>query len=352
EYASYGLVPPVEREACLEHPVETAVRCTLDVALGLLPHLFASAHPSGMLLCSATIDPTLVVGGVTVLGLAITLTKDEILHLFRRHGVDLQSFFAGLFAGRQSFAEAYRVLGKIGEGGYGVIHRVRHRQTSRVFAVKEIPATMKAELQILRDLQHTHVAKLHGAWEEGMCIYLVMDLYQQDLSWMLRAGAVPEERALCIFEQLMTAVAFIHMKGVCHRDIKLANVMVQSTQDLHVRLLDFGAAAYYNKRQLTTTVFTAQFVAPEMLAGAYDHRIDMWSSGVLLFWLLSGWPPFSGDNCQILRSVKIAKWQFEPVAAWQGISGVGRSLVASLMVKEVETRIGAAEVLQQMAERC
>lgn len=73
----------------------------------------------------------------------------------------------------------------------------------------------------------------------------------------------------------------------------------------------------------------------------YDHKIDLWSCGVVLFWMLAGSPPFLGsDDLEILRAVKLAKWQFEPANAF---SAVGRRLISELLVVDAARRLSASD---------
>lgn len=250
------------------------------------------------------------------------------------------------FFGGPPFAQVYRVMQPLGRGSYGVVRRVRHMRTRQIFAVKEIPRAMASELAIMQTLQHPNIVTLRDWKKEGPLLFLVMDLYHTDLGQIVRAGDLAQPKVWPIFLQLMRAVTHIHSHYIAHRDLKLENVMLESAANIkepHVRLIDFGAAACFKHQALKTTIFTAHYVAPEMLARTpvYDHKIDLWSCGVVLFWMLAGSPPFLGsDDLEILRAVKLAKWQFEPANAF---SAVGRRLISELLVVDAARRLSASD---------
>lgn len=95
----------------------------------------------------------------------------------------------------------------------------------------------------------------------------------------------------------MLAVSFFHDKSIVHRDLKPENVLIDKEQGGALKIIDFGTACKFNPGEiLDTTHGTSYYIAPEVLNKHYDERCDVWSIGVMLYILLSGKPPFDGDD--------------------------------------------------------
>mmetsp|Transcript_27555 Transcript_27555/g.5059 ORF Transcript_27555/g.5059 Transcript_27555/m.5059 type:complete len:100 (-) Transcript_27555:462-761(-) len=98
-------------------------------------------------------------------------------------------------------------------------------------------------------------------------------------------------------KQLFSAIQYFHARNVVHRDLKPENILLEERQDaLNIKLIDFGAAIFLkNNEKVKGAIGTAYYIAPEVLNGMYDHKCDIWSSGVILYILLVGHAPFEGD---------------------------------------------------------
>ena len=107
--------------------------------------------------------------------------------------------------------------------------------------------------------------------------------------------------------QLFSAVAFCHDKGIVHRDLKPENMLVNSKvgEPLTIKLIDFGASEHFKKGQkLDKFIGTAYYIAPEVIDKSYDEKCDLWSCGIIMYTMISGQPPFSGTEDQIIKKVK------------------------------------------------
>jgi eukaryotic-like serine/threonine-protein kinase len=185
----------------------------------------------------------------------------------------------------------YEVLGRLGEGGVGVVYRGRQTKLGRFVAIKV--------------LQQDAAASPEWRIDNGVP-FLVMELLQgKTLADLVKKGPLPLGQALDIARQLLRGLAFAHGKGIVHRDLKPANVFLQALPDEadHVRLLDFGMAKFLDgssSRGLAETqtragmVFgTPAYMAPEQAKGeTIDARTDVYAAGALLFELLAGRRPF------------------------------------------------------------
>jgi serine/threonine protein kinase len=215
----------------------------------------------------------------------------------------------------------YEVLGRLGEGGVGVVYRGRQVQLNRFVAIKVLHPHVAAspewrrrferEATALSALAHPNVVPVTDSGIDRGVPYLVMELLQgKTLSELIKEvpGPLPLSRALDIAREMLRGVAFAHGKGIVHRDLKPANVFLQALPDQtdHVRLLDFGMAKFLDgsatRSDDTVTrvgaVFgTAAYMAPEQVkAAAVDARTDVYAAGVVLFELLAGRRPFVADS--------------------------------------------------------
>ena len=214
----------------------------------------------------------------------------------------------------------YEVLGRLGEGGVGVVYRGRQTQLNRFVAIKVLHPDAAAspewrqrfarEARALSALAHPNVVPVTDSGIDRGVPYLVMELLEgRTLDDLIKEGPLPLWRALDIARQTLRGVAFAHGKGIIHRDLKPANVFLQALpdQDDHVRLLDFGMAKFLDgtsARSMADTVTrvgavfgSVAYMSPEQVKAApSDARTDVYAAGVLLFELLAGRRPFVADS--------------------------------------------------------
>jgi serine/threonine-protein kinase len=214
----------------------------------------------------------------------------------------------------------YEMLGRLGEGGVGVVYRARQVHLGREVAIKVLHKDAAAipewrrrferEAQALSALAHPNVVPVTDSGIDNGVPFLVMELLQgKTLADLLKEGPLPLWRALDIARQLLRGLAFAHGKGIVHRDLKPANVFLQQLPDQadHVRLLDFGMVKFLEKADsgpmadtLTRAgvVFgTPAYLSPEQAKGGpADARTDVYAAGCVLFQLLSGRRPFVDDT--------------------------------------------------------
>ncbi len=224
-------------------------------------------------------------------------------------------------------AGRYRIEGKLGTGGIGVVYRAVQLPLARPVAVKvlhedltalaELRARFEREARVLSALTHPHVVSISDYGIDEDRPFLVMEVLEgHTLEEVVREDPIEPDRALAIARQILRGLAFAHSKGIAHRDLKPANVFLSRMPDgsEHVKLLDFGLARMVqpdgeadDQPTLTTrgVVFgTPAYMSPEQASGSeVDERSDVYSAGVLLFELLAGRRPFLGDTrAELLRA--------------------------------------------------
>jgi serine/threonine-protein kinase len=214
----------------------------------------------------------------------------------------------------------YRLVRLLGEGGMGAVYEARHDMIGRRFAVKflhaalaghaEILARFRREAQSAGSLENENIAAVtdFGSADDG-APYIVMEyLDGEDLARILaRTGPLSPTRAAHILIQVCRGLVAAHGRGIVHRDLKPENLLVQQRGDGGdlVKILDFGIAklrATENQADSGTrtgvTLGTPYYMSPEQARGQkeLDERADIYALGVILFELLSGQKPYSGDN--------------------------------------------------------
>src|SRR6185312_5855784 len=205
----------------------------------------------------------------------------------------------------------------IGYGGMAEVHRGRDIRLGRDVAIKVLRADLardpsflnrfRREAQSAAGLNHPSIVSVYDTGEDaapdgGSQPYIVMEFVEgRTLRDILKAeGRLPARRAMEITADICGALDFSHRNGIIHRDIKPANVMI--THSGAVKVMDFGIARAVADSAATVTqtanvIGTAQYLSPEQARGeAVDARSDVYSTGCLLYELVTGVPPFQGDS--------------------------------------------------------
>ena len=206
-----------------------------------------------------------------------------------------------------ALASRYEVLNTLGEGGMGMVYRVRDRETGEILALKLLrpeiardPAMMerfKNELRLARRITHKNVCRIHDFNRVGELACLTMEYVDgESLRPILRrAGRLTPERTLDLARQIAAGLGEAHAQGVVHRDLKPENVMLG--RDCLVKILDFGIArAMGSDTAVTRTIAgTPEYMAPEQSQGkTVDQRADLYALGLILYECLTGRRAFSG----------------------------------------------------------
>ncbi|CAM9817731.1 unnamed protein product, partial [Ascophyllum nodosum] len=156
-----------------------------------------------------------------------------------------------------------------------------------------------------------------------------------------------EEEARDLCRVLLRAVKYLHDQGVVHRDLKPENLLVASkTDDTSIRLADFGFACNVRDRLATDPCGTPAYMAPEILwARPYGMSVDMWSTGVIIFIILGGYPPFyDQDQRRLFRNIKSGNFKFDP-QHWDGVSEEAKDLIRNLLTVDPSRRLTADQAI-------
>lgn len=239
----------------------------------------------------------------------------------------------------QLVTERYRIVRKIGEGGMGTVYEAHHEAIEKRIALKvlheqyssspEVLERFKQEAVSASRIKHQNVIDVFdfGQLPSGACFIAMEYLDGMDLGDALqKRGAFPADEAIRITIQICRALGLGHTRGVVHRDLKPENIFLQRTLegDEVVKIVDFGIAQLRSndeavqsvkqarQRRLTKTgmIFgTPEYMAPEQARGQdVDHRSDIYSTGIILYELLTGAVPFLGESfLEVLNKQSLAQ---------------------------------------------
>ena len=259
----------------------------------------------------------------------------------------------------QNIKEHYKILEKIGSGSFGKVYRVNHIHSNQFRAMKVISKeTLQyqdddkkflKEIEVLSKIDHPNILKVFEYYQDNKSYYVITELckggelYEQ----IYELNHFSEKEAAIIMEQLLSAVMYIHSKGIVHRDLKPENILLENNKEkknFYIKIIDFGTSNFFDKStKLNLKVGTPYYIAPEVLMKSYNDKCDIWSIGVILFILLSGTPPFNGnDEEDIMKNVLIGKYSMVG-DEWQNISKEAKNLTQMLLTYDPEKRITAEQ---------
>jgi serine/threonine-protein kinase len=212
--------------------------------------------------------------------------------------------------------ERYEIGGVLGRGGMAEVHRGRDLRLGREVAVKVLRSDLardpsfqvrfRREAQAAAALNHPAIVAVYDTGEDrtsaGATPYIVMEYVEGETlrDVLRREGVLSPQRAMTLAADICNALDFSHRNGIVHRDVKPGNVMI--TPEGTVKVMDFGIARAVSDSAATMTstaavIGTAQYLSPEQARGeSVDARSDVYSVGCLLYELVTGAPPFTGDS--------------------------------------------------------
>lgn len=251
----------------------------------------------------------------------------------------------------------YEILERIGDGGMAVVYKALDSVLGRVVAVKvlrpqyasdrEFVERFRREAQSAASLSHTNVVSI---FDVGVCdgiYYIVMEYVKgNNLKDIIRAHApISSERAVYLTKQICEALQHAHENNVIHRDIKPHNILV--TRDDRVKVTDFGIARAANTTNLTETgvvIGSVHYFSPEQARGSsVEARSDLYSVGVILYEMVTGHVPFSGDTPIATALMHIQQDVPEPRRSNTTLDPMLNSIICKALQKDPKMRYASAE---------
>ena len=251
----------------------------------------------------------------------------------------------------------------LGEGKFGLVRKCIAKANGEACAVKSLKkvnltddaevAGLQQEALLMQLLSvHPGVVQLKAVFEDEEQVHLVMELCEggELFDEVVRRGKFSEPDAAHLFQQIVSAIAFCHAAGVMHRDLKPENILLKRPgnpgERLQAKVADLGLAACLGAGETITGVTgSPYYMSPEVIQGEYGQKSDVWSLGVILYVLLSGTPPFWGnDDVAVFSSVLKGHVDFNR-SAWAGVSAEAKSLVRCMLSQDPAERPTAMKVL-------
>jgi len=254
----------------------------------------------------------------------------------------------------------YVIEGELGKGGMGSVVLGIHRSTNERVAIKILSASLAGEpgflqrfireINTLKQLNHPNIVRLLGTGQYKGSQYYIMEYVEGDTLdvELERRGTIPLDKALFITKEVSKALDYSHQKGIIHRDIKPANIMLGL--DGQVKLTDFGIAKVLAATRMTKTggvVGTAEYMSPEQAEGrVLDRRCDIYSLGVVLYRMLTGVAPFTGNTAVELMQQHRYSLPESPKELNPDLPmSVVNLIVTDMMAKAPAARIATAKAL-------
>ena len=214
----------------------------------------------------------------------------------------------------------YTLGTELGSGAFGKVVLGKHILTNEPVAIKILDKmilshtpddyqSVRQEINILKSVKHKHIVQLYDVLQTPRHIFIIMEYCEGKdlLDYILTKSKLSEEESLKYFHQLINALFYLHSQNIAHRDIKIDNMLLDRNRDL--KLVDFGLSTKYpDDNLLDQPCGTVVYAAPEVLQGREYHGMlaDVWSSGIVLYGMLSGYLPFGEQDDEINRMNIIA----------------------------------------------
>ena len=277
-----------------------------------------------------------------------------------------------IFNTKDQINNKYEKIEQLGKSTYSEIYTVNNKETNDIRVCKKISKRhienrdeFDNEIKVLSHCDHPNIIKLYEVYEEEDYIYLILEYcvggeLDERLICKIEEGIIfTEKEAANIFKKMMLGISYIHSCGICHRNLKTDNILFLTKEDdSELKLISFELSMIYSfntfnqdkkndekKIRMKKLVGNIYFISPEVIEGNYNEKCDIWSAGVILYFLLSGEPPFNGMNDEeIFNKIKKKKFDF-PDKEWKNISKEAKDLIKKMICDE-NNRLSAQEVLE------
>src|SRR5207302_7592179 len=271
-------------------------------------------------------------------------------------------------AGEPAQLGRYVIQAEIGRGAMGVVYKALDSVLERPVAVKTVNITLEREYadkyekrfyqeaRAAGSLNHPNIVTIHDVGKAGDVVFMAMEYIEGvELRTLISEGQpLRVAQALSIAAQIAEGLAYAHQRGVVHRDVKPANIMVLANGP--VKITDFGIARMRGSRDLTQTgmlLGSPKYMSPEQVIGKRaDHRPDIFSLGVILYEMLVGAAPCNGENVTALMYQIVNFVPPAPSSVNQAVPDMLDYIVAKMIAKPVEERYAEAAELARDLREC
>ena len=257
--------------------------------------------------------------------------------------------------GYVKFSDYYEMKQVIGKGKFGVVNLGIHKKTGQQVAIKimnkeniktlEDKELVRIEIGILKLCHHPNIVRLLDHLENNDYIFIVMEYIEGGTLrqyFKKRKFNFSERQASNIMSQIVSGIKYLHQYGIVHRDLKPDNIMITQQNDFGIiKIMDFGLSKIVSpKEKMVDGYGSLSYVAPEVLLRTpYNKEVDIWSMGVILFYMLSGHLPFRGSKEDVVANKIVFESAEFDEDDWETRSKTVKNLIESCLEKKVENRI-------------
>mmetsp|Transcript_71009 Transcript_71009/g.154331 ORF Transcript_71009/g.154331 Transcript_71009/m.154331 type:complete len:511 (-) Transcript_71009:117-1649(-) len=255
----------------------------------------------------------------------------------------------------EMFESRYQLGAIIGSGTMGVVRVATRREDGHRLVVKcissedeEVRRFTRDEYELMRSLRHSAIMYPEAFYESGWKQMICMELCEEGSlkECVARSGPLTESVASVLFAQLLGGVSYLHHQRVVHRDLKPANLLLLDG-GTRLKITDFNSATRIGKQAGVCTMLTDRgtkiYTAPELFLGLiWNERIDIWSSGFCLFFMLTGRIPLDNRDPHVCAALR--RGELPPIS-WEGMTWSARSLIQQCLMFEMRDRPPAMELL-------
>jgi calcium-dependent protein kinase len=255
----------------------------------------------------------------------------------------------------------YKKVNFLGEGSFAAVYRVQNRITDSIRAMKVINKSSACseeddkeifnEINILRTLDHPNILKIFEFYSNKESYSIVTELCSggELFQEIVDKGPFNESYSAYVMFQVLSAINYCHNMKIVHRDLKPENILITERDKNgfpRIKICDFGTSKMFEKGAVQRKlVGSSYYIAPEVLKKKYDEKCDIWSCGVILYILLSGRPPFSGESDkEIMQQVAIGKYDLQS-SPFNKCSRSCLDLIQKLLIMDPKKRISAQDAL-------
>jgi class 3 adenylate cyclase len=275
-----------------------------------------------------------------------------------RKGKDEDIFEVNWTQGPSGIPARYKVLSRVGSGGMGIVYKAHDRETDEIVALKTLrpgiganaamQENLKREVCLARKVTHKNVCRIHELSRSNGVPYISMEFVEgESLNSRFRhTGPLPWHDTLKIAQQICAGLREAHMQGVVHTDLKPANIMMDRSGS--VKIMDFGIAQPLQGAAQGTSApcGTPAYMAPEQVEfKRLDARTDIYALGVLLYEMVTGWPPFEGDTPTAVAAKQVRQIPAHPREIAPALPVDAEAVILKCLEKEPAKRFQTVDEL-------
>ena len=256
----------------------------------------------------------------------------------------------------------YKFMDALGSGAFGEVRLAKHIESDELRAIKCIPRVelessekrknmLLNEYYLLKQVDHSHIVKIYELWQDEVYYYIITEYLEggEIYKSISKRKKFTEVDCAQITKQVLLALNYWHKMNIVHRDLKPENILFETKKlDSHIKLVDFGFAVSFDPTKgMKDVLGTPLFIAPEIISEKkYNSKADIWSLGIVVYYLICGYPPFDGeDRTQLFSRIKSGKFSFSG-KIWKWVSQDCQDFILWCLSKDYRTRLSAEKLLK------